>query len=77
MIFGYLILFCCLIYTAVSDGITSESESSKKVEVFCVTSSSSSSTAAGNEVVPCQGHNSSEHHTLAYYMNHSSEYFKS
>ena len=31
----------------------------------------------GNEIISCQGHNSSEYHTLAYYLNHSSKYFKS
>ena len=75
ILFGYLPLFCCLIYSGiyVSDGIASGDD--KKHDVFCVTTPVRVTTA--NEFIPCQGRNSSEYHTLAYYMNHSSEYFKS
>ncbi len=70
ILFGYLTLFCCLTYTGIAHGIISGS--SKQHEVFCVTSP----VTVGNEILSCNGHNSSEHHSLAYYMNHSSEYFK-
>ena len=39
-------------------------------EVFCVTQEVSN-------IGPCQHYDSIESHTLAYYMNHSSEHFKS
>ena len=71
-LFRHLTFFYCMIYTCMSCGICSGSD--KKCEVFCVTSHA----AVGNEIIEsCQGHNSSEYHTLAYYMNHSSKYFKS
>lgn len=75
ILFGYLALFCCHIYIGISHEITSDT--SKQHELFCVTSPDSATVGNETLILSCQGHNSSEYHTLAYYTKHSSEYFKS
>ena len=75
ILFGYLALFCCHIYIGISHEITSDT--SKQHDFFCVTSPDSATVGNETLILSCQGHNYSEYHTLAYYMKHGSEYFKS
>ena len=65
-----LLFYCVLCSCAGGESISEDSETQS--EVFCVTL-----TEYSDLENVCQGYNSTENHTLAYYLTHSSVYFKS